>query len=151
MLKRLTLLLFALLPAAALAQSAASVVPGFMSPAGTNGCPTTTSCFVPFSGVSGPGAAQSRHFSGCSVGVASAQCLAAATAKSFVQVQNASASGGATIACNWGSAAVLNDKGSFQLQPGQAASWGPNTAGLPSGALNCIASGGATQLWLEWN
>lgn len=27
-----------------------NVVPGFMSPAGSNGCPTTNACFVPYSG-----------------------------------------------------------------------------------------------------
>jgi hypothetical protein len=90
-----------------------------------------------------------RNFPGCAVGTASATCLAAGIAKSFVQVQNASAS--ASIACAWGTAAALNGSGSFQLAAGQGASWGPVTAGIPSGALNCISSAASTPLYVEWN
>ena len=97
----------------------------------------------------GAGAAGARNFPGCTVGAASAQCLAANTAKSFVQVENTSTS--ATIACAWGVAAVLNSAGSFQLTPGQTASWGLVTGGVPTGALNCIASAASTPMYLEWN
>lgn len=93
--------------------------------------------------------ATARNFPGCTVGASSAQCLAAATATQFIQIQNTSAS--ATVACRWGGAAVLNSSTSVQLGAGQSASWGPNTAGVPSGALNCIASGASTPLYLEWN
>jgi hypothetical protein len=94
-------------------------------------------------------AAAARNFPGCAVGTASATCLAAGVAKSFVQVQNASAS--ASIACAWGATAALNGSGSFQLAAGQGASWGPVTAGIPSGALNCISSAASTPLFVEWN
>ncbi len=90
-----------------------------------------------------------RNFPGCTVGVASASCLAASTAVNFLQVQNTSAS--ASIACAFGATAVLNSSGSFQLGAGQSSSWGPNTAGVPLGALNCIASVASTPLYVEWN
>ncbi len=89
-----------------------------------------------------------RNFPGCTVGVASAQCLAGSTAQSFLQLQNTSAS--ASIACRFGGTAVLNSSTSVQLGAGQAASWGVTTAGVPSGALNCIASGASTPLFVEW-
>lgn len=90
-----------------------------------------------------------RNFPGCTVGASSAQCLAANTAQSFLQVENTSAS--ASIACAFGTAAVLNSATSFQIAAGQGASWGPNTSGVPTAALNCIASGASTPLYLEWN
>lgn len=93
--------------------------------------------------------AVARHFPGCTVGAASGSCLAAATAVNFLQIQNTSAS--ASIACAFGVAAVLNSNSSVQLGPGQPASWGPNTGGVPNGQLNCIASAGSTPLYLEWN
>jgi len=102
--------------------------------------PNNTGC-VPYQ-------ASARNFPGCTVGASSAQCLAAGTAKTFVQIQNTSAS--ATIACAWGATAVLNSAGSVQLSPGQPASWGPNTGGIPNQALNCIASAGSTPLYVEW-
>jgi hypothetical protein len=89
-----------------------------------------------------------RNFPGCTVGTSSASCLAAATATQFLQVQNASAT--ASIACAFGSSAVLNASGSFQLGPGQSAQWGPMTAGVPTGQLNCIANAASTPLYLEW-
>jgi hypothetical protein len=85
---------------------------------------------------------------GCSVQVASNLCLAAASAVRWLQVQNTHAT--STVACAWGGTAVLNDTGSFMLAPGQSASWGPNTAGVPNQALNCIASVAATPLYVEY-
>jgi hypothetical protein len=99
--------------------------------------------------VVGAPAAAARNFPGCTVGISSAQCLAAATATQFVQIQNTSAS--ATVACAWGVVAVLNSKTAVQLAAGQSASWGINTGGVPNEALNCIASGASTPLYLEWN
>lgn len=99
--------------------------------------------------VVGAPAAASRNFPGCTVGTSSAQCLAAATALAFVQIQNTSVS--ATVACRWGGTAVLNSNTSVQLAVGQSASWGINTGGVPNEALNCIASGASTPLYLEWN
>jgi len=93
-------------------------------------------------------APSARNFPGCTVGVASAQCLAAGTGYQFVQIQNTHATN--AIACAWGAAAVLNSNGSVQLAPGLSASWGPMTGGIPNGALNCIASAPATPLYLEW-
>lgn len=91
---------------------------------------------------------------GCIVGTASASCLVAGsgTTQTFyrhVQIQNASAT--ASIACRWGGAAVLNGSGSVQLGAGQSALWGPTTAGVPLGALNCIASAASTPLYVEYN
>lgn len=85
---------------------------------------------------------------GCTVGTSQVQCLAAGS-YNHVQIQNASAS--ASIACSWGGTAVLNSSGSVQLAAGQSALWGPNTAGAPTVALNCIASAASTPLYLESN
>jgi hypothetical protein len=90
-----------------------------------------------------------RNFPGCTVGTVSTQCLAAGTVVNFVGMQNTSST--ALVACAWGAAAVLNSSTSIQLTPGAYASWGPNTAGVPSGALNCIASVASSPLYLEWN
>lgn len=89
-----------------------------------------------------------RNFPGATVGVASAQALAASTATVFLQIQNTHASN--TVACAFGVAAVLNSSTSVQLAAGQSASWGPNTGGVPTGALNCIASQASTPLYVEW-
>jgi len=85
---------------------------------------------------------------GCNVGTVSAQCLAAGT-YNHVQIQNTHATN--AIACSWGGTAALNSSGSVQLAAGQSALWGPNTAGSPTVALNCIASGASTPLYLEYN
>lgn len=85
---------------------------------------------------------------GCTVGVASAQCLAASTANLWIQVQNTSAAN--TVACSWGGTAALNAAGSFLLQPGQSASWGLMSSGVPTNVLNCIASAAATPLYVEY-
>lgn len=86
--------------------------------------------------------------SGCTVGTSSASCIAASTANVWVQVQNTSAS--AQIACSWGGTAALNASGSFMLQPGQSATWGVLSSGVPTNALNCIASGASTPLYVEY-
>jgi hypothetical protein len=93
--------------------------------------------------------AAARHFPGCTVGATSTTCLAGATAVTYLQIQNTSLS--AQIACAFGTTAVLNSSTSAQLAPGQSGSWGPNTAGVPTGALNCIASTASTPLYVEWN
>lgn len=96
-----------------------------------------------------PLAPTARNFPGCTVGSSSGSCLAASTAKTFLQIQNTSVS--ASIACAFGTSAVLNSSGSVQLGVGQAASWGVNTGGVPTGQMNCIASGASTPLYVEWN
>lgn len=85
---------------------------------------------------------------GCTVGTSSAQCLAASTANTWLQVQNTSAS--AQIACSWTGTAALNSNSSFMLQPGQSASWGLQSSGVPTNALSCIASAASTPLYLEY-
>jgi hypothetical protein len=90
-----------------------------------------------------------RNTPGCTVGTSSGTCLAATTAVTFLQIQNTSTTN--TVACNIvGGTAVLNSATSIQLAVGQSASWGPNTGGVPSGAINCIASGASTPLYVEW-
>jgi hypothetical protein len=114
-------------------------------PVGTcTGCvslPVTTTSSVP----------AARNFPGCTVGNTDTVCLAAATAQSFIQVQNVSATSTVNIACAWGATAVLNNKLDVQLAQGQSASWGPNTGGIPNEALHCIASSASTPMYLEWN
>lgn len=83
----------------------------------------------------------------CTVGTSSGQCLASG-AYNHVQVQNISSS--ASIACSWGGTAALNSTG-VVLAAGQSALWGPATSGVPSGALNCIASAASTPLYVESN
>lgn len=85
---------------------------------------------------------------GCTIGTSSAQCLAGLVTARWLQLQNAHATN--SMACSWGGTAVLNAAGSFQLAPGQAASWGLVTGGVPSQALNCIASGAATPMYVEY-
>lgn len=87
---------------------------------------------------------------GCTVGVASASCIATSTVVNHVLIQNASAT--ANVACHWaGGTAILNSSGSVQLGPGQSALWGPTTSGVPSGAMDCIASAASTPLYVEYN
>lgn len=97
---------------------------------------------------SAPARPASRNFVGCLVGATNTVCLVAGRGKTFLQMENVHSSN--SIACAWGSVAVLNDKSSVQLASGQAASWGPQTGGVPSDELDCIASGGSTPLYLEW-
>lgn len=91
--------------------------------------------------------AGSMTTAGCTVGVASAQCVPAATAQRWIQLQNTSTAN--QIACSWGGTASINSATSFMLAPGQSASWGPNSGGVPTNALNCIASGAGTPLYVE--
>jgi hypothetical protein len=85
---------------------------------------------------------------GCSIGVASAVCLASGLGVNHLTLQNNSTN---QIACNWGGTANLSSATSFQLSPGQSALWGPTTAGVPSGALSCIATAAASILYVEYN
>lgn len=97
----------------------------------------------------GPKAAASLTVAGCTVGVTSAQCLAASTAVSSLTIQNVSPS--VSSACTFGGTAALSSSGSFMLAPGQARQWGLNTSGVPSNALNCIAGAASTPLYVEYN
>jgi len=45
----LTAIAIAILPSAAYAQSQQGVIPGFIAPAGIDGCPSSSPCFVPYS------------------------------------------------------------------------------------------------------
>lgn len=104
------------------------------------------------SGVIGSAGSSAPHTAGlfapCTVGVASAQCLAAGLATTHLQIQNNST---ATVACNVNGAAALNSATSFQLTPGQSSNWGGATGWVPTGALNCIASAAASPLYVEYN
>ena len=121
---------------------------------GINGNPPSTSnpiWVAPGSGTAFPVVSAPRTtmtISGCTVGTSSAQCLAALNAAAWVQVQNVSSS--AQVACSWSGAAALNSGGSFMLQPGQSASWGVMSSGVPNSALACIASAAATPLYVEY-
>lgn len=121
---------------------------------GINGNPPSTSnpiWVAPGSNTAFPIVSPPRtvmNVSGCTVGTSSAQCLAALNAGAWVQVQNTSAS--AQIACSWSGTAALNSTGSFMLQPGQSASWGIMSSGVPNSALNCIADTAASPLYLEF-
>jgi hypothetical protein len=86
---------------------------------------------------------------GCTVGTASAQCLAAGTATNSLFLQNTAAS--ATIACSETATAALNSSTSFTLQPGQSMLFGANTGGVPTAALVCIASAASTPLYVRYN
>lgn len=120
---------------------------------GLNGNPPSNANPLPVSAGTGANfpvraiAGSALTVSGCTVGTSSAQCLAAAAASTWIQVQNTSAS--AQIACSWSGTAALNSTGSFMLQPGQSASWGMLSSGVPTSALNCIASAASTPLYLE--
>lgn len=91
-----------------------------------------------------------RHYPGCTAGTSSGVCLAANTAIQFLQIQNPGTNAG-NIACAFGSPAIIGDKSSITLVPGQPASWGLMTGGIPSGQLNCIASAPSTPIYVEWN
>ena len=133
------------------AQAQQSVLPYCVTGTSSSGVVLTAPCSssnaLPVT--TGTTAPAARHFPGCTVGTTSAQCLAASTALTFVQIQNTSAS--ASVACAWGTAAVLNSTNSVQLAAGQSASWGTGTVGIPNEALNCISSAASTPLYVEWN
>lgn len=94
-------------------------------------------------------AASAGNFPGCTVAATATLCLAASTATQYLSIQNTSVS--ASVACSQVTATpALNSSTAVQLGAGQAASWGPNTGGVRSGALYCIASGASTPLYLEW-
>jgi hypothetical protein len=87
-------------------------------------------------------------FAGCTVGTTSAVCVKPG-AWNHVLIQNTSTT--AAVACAWNVPAVLNGASSLQLAPGARWLWGgPDTAGVPQGTLNCIASAAAT-LYSESN
>lgn len=92
---------------------------------------------------------------GCTVGTASATCLAANAASSHLQIQNVTSGTTNYIACTFGGTAALNSSGSFMLAPigsgPSAANWGTATGVVPTGALNCIATAASAQLYVEYN
>lgn len=93
--------------------------------------------------------AGSMTVAGCTVGTSSAGCIAALAVTRWVQLQNTHATN--SIACQWGAGpAGLNSNNSFMLAAGQSASWGPATGGVPTNALQCIASGADTPLYAEY-
>lgn len=80
-----------------------------------------------------------------SVGVASAQALAAGTRK-YLFIQNESAT--ASIACRAdGGTAALNAAGSFMLLPLASRTW--EGSATPTAAITCIATAAATPATIE--
>lgn len=80
-----------------------------------------------------------------SVGVASAQALAAGTRK-YLFIQNVSAT--ASIGCRVdGGTAALNTAGTFMLTPGASRTW--EGSATPTAALTCIATAAATPATIE--
>lgn len=102
-----------------------------------------------FSITTNPTTTPTFSFPGCTVGTASAACLAGGV-YTHVTIQNVSV--GATLACRWGGAAGINESHSVTLTTGQSATWGASTGGAPqSTALNCISSAAAQPLYVELN
>jgi len=75
-------------------------------------------------------------YSAVSIGTTSAQALASSTAKVFLDIVNAGAT--ATIACAFGTTAIINGSGSITIPPNWHRSW--EGSFVPSDAVNCIAS-----------
>lgn len=92
---------------------------------------------------------------GCTVGTASATCLAANLASAHLQIQNVTSGSTNFVACTFGGSAALNSSGSFMLAPvgggPSAANWGSATGVVPTGALNCVATAAGAQLYVEYN
>lgn len=134
--------ILSLMPICARAQQAVS--PCVQTPSqfgGTNCVPVSTTSPLPVSGGSTPAPnTGTGSYMAVTVGVASAQALAAGAATKYLQIFNASAT--ATIACRLGAAAVLNGAGSITLPPQWAATW--DGSFVPSDAVNCIASVAST-------
>lgn len=82
-----------------------------------------------------------------SVGVASAQALAAATGRRvLLAIDNESTT--ATIACTVdGTTAALNSAGSWTIGPGATRVWDGTM--VPTGPVKCIASGASTPVTIE--
>lgn len=85
-------------------------------------------------------------FSAVTVGVSSAQALAAVYARHYLHIWNDSTT--ATIACNLGGAAVINGAGSITIPPGMDNSW-DGAAFVPPDQVNCIASSASTPVTIE--
>jgi len=88
-----------------------------------------------------------RNYVGTSIPLGNFTALAANQAVQYLFLQNTHT--GANIAVAFATPAILNSTASLMLGPGQSISWGPNTFGVPSGALNAIASQTAP-LYIEW-
>ncbi len=89
-----------------------------------------------------------RNFVGTSILTTNFTALAANSAVQYLRLQNTHT--GSDIACAFGVPAIMNSTGSLVLGPGESIAWGPDTAGVPSGALNCIASVTTAPLFIEW-
>ena len=125
--RRLFLLIFLLVPFRTEAQTAANVQPGYMSPAGQNGCPPTSACFVAY-GASVPVTAV------ISQGPLTIVALDAATVTT----------GGTAVSA---SVAGHHNKGGWILNPSTATinlcinEQGTASGTTSAGALTCIAPG----------
>lgn len=82
------------------------------------------------------------------VGTSSAQALPpAALSRRFLAIDNESPT--ATVACAFGAAAAISSAGSFTIPPQNTRTW--DGTFVPSDAVNCIASAGATPVTIEAN
>jgi len=151
----------------ALAQLYNPPVGGTAPPLGLNNAPTGALIVTSQDQAAGPlpvaqataviPAKGTMTFPGCVVGTTSAQCLAAAAATTHIGLQNVSSGTTNIIACNFGGAAILNDKSSFMLVPiggsggPNASNYGGATGIVPQGALSCIATAAGAQLYIEVN
>lgn len=149
---RVLALLLTLAPSFALAQAQFPTPSGQAAGGNVLMCLNGSNQAVPCTGATWPGStggAVTKNFPSTTVGTSSAQVLAAAAATKSLTLQNVSVS--STISCRWGGTAVLNGVQNFTLYPGQAASWGAATAGIPNVVLNCIASAASSPLYVEYN
>ena len=110
--------------------------PGYV-PESVPGVPYSASSPIPSAIVPSSGAG---NYAAATIGVASAQAVAASTATVFLDLVNESAT--ATIACAFGAPAVLNGAGSITLPPLWHRSW--EGSFVPTDAVNCISSVAAT-------
>ena len=89
-------------------------------------------------------------YPGCTVGTASAQCLAStASMQHYINFENKSST--ANVACIWaaaGSTASLTDVLSFKLGPLSSLSYN-NVNAMPAGPLVCISDTASTPLYVE--
>lgn len=90
-------------------------------------------------------ASGSGSVAAATVGTSSTQLLPPASSRKFLAIDNESTS--AAIACALGTTAAINTAGSFTIEPGWTRTWSGSF--VPSDAVNCIATVGATPVTVE--
>jgi hypothetical protein len=79
------------------------------------------------------------------IGTASAQVIAATTARKVLAIHNQSAT--ATVSCAFGTTALAGAAGSWDIPPQQTLTWSESF--VPPDAVNCLASAAATPVTVE--